>query len=116
MTKINYISLVSLVFFLNSCATFTDDNAGIIIYENEENEFSKEIFEIDEIEMQRKKSTKIIIQPNSKHPELRFKIRASAHCKKYGRVAQIKSIQPKFEISGEVLTRYHEEYYCRPTS
>ena len=105
-----------MVFLLNGCAIITDDDQGIILYENDESIFLKEIFEVDKVKMQNKRSSKIIIQPNSNPPELRFKKRAFAHCKQFGRTAEIQSIQPRLEINGETITKYNEKYYCKQTS
>ncbi|MDC0352357.1 hypothetical protein OAM93_03300 [Candidatus Pelagibacter sp.] len=115
IVKIKYFYLFYLLFILSSCST-TGNDQGITIYEDGSYIFGEGDFRTDEIKLKRKKTNKIIIQPNSKPPELRFKTKASTHCKKYGRVSQIKSIQPEFKMYGEVVTRYHEEYICKPTS
>ena len=115
IVKIKYFYLFYLIFILSSCSTIGNDQ-GITIYEDGSYIFGGEDFGNDEKNLKRKKSNKIIIQPNVIPPELRFKTKASTHCKKYGRVSQIKSIQPELKIGGEIITRYHEEYTCKPTS
>lgn len=111
MIKTKYLCLFFFIFLLNSCITLTGDEEGIVIYENKKTILSVSE-EIMRSEMKRKKLNKIIVPPNSKNPRLRFEKRASIHCKKYGKIAKIKSIQPENKQGDFIITKYHEEYFC----
>ena len=100
------MSLLIIFSFLSNCVPLKD---GITIYESCDGAIGLECTE-DEItqnQMQTKKYKKF----NTNKPI--YSKRAEAHCRRWNRSAQIKSINQRTIIGNTVLQKYHEVYVCR---